>query len=90
MGMPGCVITHARNFQTTGCPIWENGYCELFNSRFRDELLSGEIFFSLREARILIEQWRRHYNTVRPHSSLGHRPPAPESFIQMDQRPTMH
>jgi len=69
---------------------WENGYCESFNSRFRDELLDGEIFFSLREARILIEQWRRHYNTVRPHSALGYRPPAPESFITMDRRPTMH
>ena len=69
---------------------WENGYCESFNSRFRNELLDGEIFFSLHEARILIEQWRRHYNTVRPHSSLGYLPPAPESFIPMDQRPTMH
>jgi len=76
-------------FIEPGSP-WENGYCESFNSRFRDELLNGEIFFSLREARILIEQWRRHYNTVRPHSSLGYRPPAPESFIPMDQRPTMH
>ena len=68
----------------------ENGYCESFNARFRDELLNGEIFFSLHEARILIEQWRRHYNTVRPHSSLGYRPPAPESFIPIDQRQTMH
>jgi putative transposase len=49
---------------------WENGYCESFNARFRDELLNGEIFYSLREAQILIEQWRIHYNTVRPHSSL--------------------
>ena len=76
-------------FIEPGSP-WENGYCELFNSRFRDELLNSEIFFSLREARILIEQWRRPYNTVRPHSSLGYRPPAPESFIPMDQRPTIH
>lgn len=53
-------------------------------------LLNGQIFFSLHEARILIEQWRRHYNIVRPHSSPGYRPPAPESFIPMDQRPTMH
>ena len=49
-----------------------------------------EIFFSLHEARILIEQWRRHHNTARPHSALGYRPPAPESFITMDRRPTMH
>ncbi|WP_371171729.1 integrase core domain-containing protein, partial [Aliiroseovarius sp. 2305UL8-7] len=65
-------------------------YCESFNARFRDELLNGEIFYSLREAQILIEQWRIHYNTVRLHSSLGYRPPAPESIVPMDQRPTMH
>ena len=69
---------------------WENGYCESFNARFRDELLNGEIFYSLREAKILIEQWRIHYNTVRPHSALGYRPPAPKSILPMDQRPTMH
>jgi transposase InsO family protein len=69
---------------------WENGYCESFNARFRDELLNGEIFYSLREAQILIEQWRIHYNTVRPHSALGYRPPAPETIVPMDQRPTMH
>ena len=69
---------------------WENGYCESFNARFRDELLNGELFFSLREAQILIEQWRIHYNTVRPHSALGYRPPAPESYVPMDQRPTRH
>jgi putative transposase len=56
---------------------WENGYCESFNSKLRDELLNGEIFYSLKEARIVIESWRRHYNKVRPHSSLGYRPPAP-------------
>jgi transposase InsO family protein len=60
---------------------WENGYCESFNSKLRDELLNGEIFYSLDEARVVIESWRRHYNTVRPHSSLGYRPPAPETFI---------
>src|SRR5690606_23407261 len=54
---------------TPGSP-WENGYCESFNGSLRDELLNGEIFYSLAEARILIEAWRRHYNTVRPHSSL--------------------
>ena len=73
----------------TGSPL-ENGYCESFNARFRDELLNGEIFYSLREAQILIERWRVHYNTVRPHSALGCRPPAPETPVPMDQRPTMH
>ncbi|WP_144436251.1 IS3 family transposase, partial [Roseibium album] len=63
---------------------WENGYCESFNARFRDELLDGETFYSLKEAQILIEQWRKHYNTKRPHSALGYRPPAPETIIQMD------
>jgi transposase InsO family protein len=57
---------------------WENGYCESFNARLRDELLDGEIFYSLKEAQTVIEAWRRHYNTARPHSSLGYRPPAPE------------
>ena len=60
---------------------WENGYCESFNSKLRDELLNGEIFYSLREAEVLIEAWRRHYNTARPHSSLGYRPPAPEAIL---------
>ncbi|WP_298852615.1 IS3 family transposase [uncultured Ruegeria sp.] len=69
---------------------WENGYCESFNARFRDEFLNGEVFYSLREAQILIEEWRRHYNTKRPHSALGYRPPAPETIVQMDQRPIMH
>ena len=69
---------------------WENGYCESFNARFRDELLNGELFYSLKEAQILIEKWRFYYNTVRPHSSLGYRPPEPESIVRMDQRPTMH
>ena len=58
---------------------WENGYNESFNGSLRDELLNGEIFYSLAEARVLIEAWRRHYNTVRPHSSLNYRPPAPET-----------
>ena len=69
---------------------WENGYCESFNARFRDELLNGEIFYSLNEARIVIEQWRRHYNTKRPHSALGYRPPAPESIIPMEVKRMMH
>ena len=63
---------------TPGSP-WENGSCESFNGSMRDELLNGEIFYTLAEAQILIEAWRRHYNTVRPHSSLGYRPPAPEA-----------
>ena len=63
---------------TPGSP-WENGYCESFNGSLRDELLDGEIFYTLVEARVLIEAWRRHYNTIRPHSSLGYRPPAPET-----------
>jgi len=69
---------------------WENGYCESFNARFRDELLNGEIFYTLKEARIVIEQWHRHYNTIRPHSALGWKSPAPEAVVQMDQRPIMH
>ena len=60
---------------------WENGYVESFNARLRDELLEGEIFYSLKEAQIVIESWRRHYNAVRPHESLGYRPPAPEVFV---------
>lgn len=60
---------------------WENGYCESFNSKLRDELLDGEIFYSLAEAQVLIEAWRRHYNGVRPHSALNYRPPAPDSFV---------
>jgi transposase InsO family protein len=59
---------------------WENGYNESFNGKLRDELLDREIFYSLAEARVLIERWRIHYNTERPHSSLGYRPPAPETI----------
>ena len=69
---------------------WEIRYCESFNARFRDELLNREIFYSLREAQIIIEEWRKHYNTKRPHSALGYRPPAPEAIIHMEQRPIMH
>ena len=65
---------------TPGSP-WENGYVESFNARLRDELLNGEIFCSLREAQIIIEQWRRHYNQERPHSSLAYKPPAPEVVV---------
>ena len=59
---------------------WENGYCESFNGKLRDELLNGEIFYTLKEASIVIESWRHHYNKVRPHSSLGYRPPAPQAL----------
>ena len=54
---------------------------ESFNARFRDELLDGEIFYSLREAQVIIESWRRHYKTVRPHGSIDYKPPAPEVFV---------
>ena len=67
-------------FIEPGSP-WENGYCESFNSKLRDELLNGELFYSLAEARIVIEGWRQHYNTRRPHSSLGYRPPAPAALV---------
>jgi transposase InsO family protein len=60
---------------------WENGYCESFNSRLRDEFLNDEIFYSMKEIRALAERWRVHYNTVRPRSSLGYRPPAPEAWL---------
>ena len=66
---------------------WENGYNESFNGKLRDELLNGEIFYTLVEAKILIERWRRHYNQVRPHSALGYRPPAPAAIVlQLAQR----
>jgi transposase InsO family protein len=87
---------------TPGSP-WENGYVESFNAQIRNELLNGEIFYTLKEAQIMIEGWRRHYNTVRPHGALGYRPPAPEVFVPaiaarpaapaklaVVQRPTLH
>jgi transposase InsO family protein len=67
-------------FIEPGSP-WENGYVESFNGKFRDELLNCEMFYTLTEAQILIERWRREYNTIRPHSSLGYRPPAPEAML---------
>ena len=81
---------------------WENGYCESFNARFRDELLNGEVFYTLREAQIIIEEWslsvicnhlsvdEKHYDTKRPHSALGYRPLAPEAIVPMEPRPIMH
>ena len=67
-------------FIEPGSP-WENGYIESFNGKLRDELLNCEVFYTLTEAKVLIEQWRKEYNQVRPHSSLGYRPPAPEARI---------
>jgi putative transposase len=87
---------------TTACiepgSPWENGYCESFNSKLRDELLDGEVFYSLAEAKVVIESWRRHYNSNRPHSALGYRPPAPEVVLwptssatqAVVPRPVMH
>jgi transposase InsO family protein len=67
-------------FIEPGSP-WENGYVESFNGKLRDELLDREIFYTLYEAKVLIERWRHEYNTIRPHSSLGYRPPAPEATL---------
>lgn len=67
-------------FIEPGSP-WENGYIESFNGKLRDELLDREVFYNLREAQVLIEAWRRHYNTQRPHSALGYRPPVPEATM---------
>ena len=67
-------------FIEPGSP-WENGYNESFNGKLRDELLNGEIFYSFKEVEILTERWRREYNTVRPHSSLGYRPPVPGAIM---------
>ena len=60
---------------------WENGYGDSFNGKLRDELLDGEIFYTPKEAQVFIEQWRQHYNRMRPHSSLGYRPPAPAAAV---------
>ena len=73
---------------------WENGFCESFNGKLRDECLKREIFYSLKEAQVVIGAWRDHYNRVRPHSSLGYRPPAPVTVADV-HRPlsrgaTMH
>ncbi len=67
-------------FIEPGSP-WENRYCESFNGKLRDECLNGEIFYSLKEAQVVIAMWRKHYNTVRPHSALGYRAPAPLSYV---------
>ena len=72
-------------FIQSGSP-WENGYNESFNGKLRDELLNGEIFYSLRDVQILTERWRQEYNTIRPHSSLGYRPPAFYQYLHLLQR----
>ena len=69
-------------FIEPGSP-WENGYNESFNGKLRDELLNGEIFYTLAEAKVLIEHWRREYNQIRPHSSLGYRPRAPAAWLPL-------
>jgi len=61
--------------------LWENGYIESFNGKMRDELLNVEIFYTLKGARVLIEMWRKEYNNIRPHSSLGYRPPVTEAIL---------
>lgn len=65
---------------TPGSP-WENGYVESFNARMRAEFLNRELFYTLKEAQVLTEQWRRFYNEIRPHSSLGYKPPAPQTVL---------
>ena len=67
-------------FIAPGSP-WENGYIESFNGKLRDQLLNGEVFYTLEEVRVVTELWRRHYNHYRPHSALGYRPPAPEAIL---------
>jgi len=73
-------------FIEPGSP-WENGYVESFNGKMRDELLNREVFATLLEAKVLVEQWRREYNQVRPHSSLNYLPPAPEVITPPEQEP---
>jgi putative transposase len=73
-------------FITPGSP-WENGYNESFNGKLRDELLNMEVFYTLAEAEVLVEQWRCHYNTIRPHSSLNYQPPAPETILPRPATP---
>ncbi|NLB91644.1 MAG: transposase, partial [Clostridiales bacterium] len=76
LGNLGVVTTYIE----PGSP-WENGYCESFNSRMRDEFLNGELFGNMYEAQVLAKRWVHYYNTIRPHSSLSGKPPAPQSVI---------
>jgi transposase InsO family protein len=80
-GHPNHPLVGAKTVYITPGSPWENGFVESFNARLRDELLDGEISYSLAEAKIVIESWRRHYNTERPHGSLGYKPTAPEVFV---------
>lgn len=73
-------------FIEPGSP-WENGFVKSFNGKLRDELLNGEIFYSLREAKVVIEAWRQHYNTARPHSALGYRPRPRATFFKRRLQP---
>ena len=73
--------------QSRGCPLfiepgspWENDYNESFNGKLRDKLLNGEMFYTLKEAKIMIERWQVHYNAKRSHTSLGYRPPEPDTI----------
>ena len=70
-------------FIEPGSP-WENGYNESFNGRLRDECLNGEMFYTLKEAQVIIEDWRNHYNHIRPHSALGYKPPMPMMHVRGD------
>lgn len=79
------INTGAKTLYIEHSSPWENGYCESFNSKLRDEFLNGEIFYSFKELRVLVERWQMHYNTVRPHSSLGYKPPAPEAWLATEK-----
>ena len=84
-GTPGATtflspLSGTFNYGWDSFSPWENGYNESFNGTLGEEVLKREIFYSLEEAKVLIEQWRREYNTIRPHSSLRYRPPAPEAL----------
>jgi putative transposase len=85
----GLIVQLKTAYIEPGVP-WENGCCESFNTRFRDELLNGENFYTLKEAQIIIEILRKQYNTKRPHNALGYHPPTPETIVPMATRPVMH
>ncbi len=77
----GIRVAGSQTAYITPGSLWENGYVESFNARLRDELLNGEFFYTLKEAQIIIESWRRHYNTIRVLETLGYRPLAPDVFV---------
>jgi putative transposase len=83
----GLADTGAKTLYIEPGSPWENGYCESFNSKLRDEFLNGEIFYSLKEVQVLAERWRVHYNTIRPHSSLGYRAPAQKAWMAVNDHP---